>query len=391
VQTAPRSLFFLSLLFAHTAAHAHSGRSVSYSDLSVKGNEVTVLLRLAQEDLIEVLSLDLNRDGHIDASEMQEGRTLIGDYLRNNFVIHALREEAGKPRLHPCAPALGGIDPPLPNDDRQRWRVHLRYLCGDCQGEFCAAWRGPEACGAHAGCTFAPADVADLQLRCTIFQGAGFSHQHNATAHIGGTERILFFDARNQEETVVVPLSTQVGRYLLHGILHILSGYDHLLFLFGLLLLGGSFRNLLQIVTSFTVAHSITLILGGLDIVTLPTSIVEPAIALTIAYIGGENLFLRDPKHRWILTFFLGLVHGFGFAGALAETGLPTKGFVLTLFTFNIGVEIGQIGVVAVAWPLLRWMSRQPWHQKGAVRVLSVGILLAGLTLFVLRAFFEVG
>src|SRR5262249_10371066 len=163
------------------------GRSVSYSDLSVRGNEVAALLRLSEEDLIEVLSLDLNRNGRIDPHEIEESRSLLTDYLRNNFSLQARDEEGGKVRLHPCPPKLEKIEPPAAGDERRRFRVHLLFRC--------------------------QAPVVDLAIRCTIFQSGGFSHEHQATARLGGTERVLFFNARNQEETVVVPLATQVGRY----------------------------------------------------------------------------------------------------------------------------------------------------------------------------------
>jgi hypothetical protein len=383
---APFSL--ISLLFSVSAA-AHSGRSVSYSDLAVRGSDLVATLRVSEEDLIETLSLDLDRDGRISPEEMRRGLTLVADYLRNNLVLHARREDpAGKSQRFPCAPEAPSFDPP-PASDRP-WRFRLTYRCGTCDGTpECPRQRAPPACAAVPGCAWRPVAVDDLDVRCTLFQGAGFSHRHQATARVGGVERVLLFDDRVTEETVAVPLLTQVGGYLLHGVHHIALGYDHLAFLFGLLLLGGTFRTLVKIVTSFTVAHSVTLLLGAFGVVALPGAVVESAIALTIAYIGIENLFLKTPEKRWIITFFLGLVHGFGFAGALAESGLPTKGFVLTLVSFNVGVEVGQIAVVALLWPALRWMLRQDWH-VAARRALSGALAAMGLTLFVLRAFFDV-
>lgn len=388
--TTPRALILL-LLSLPAIALGHSSRSVSYSDLSVRGSDVFAELRIAEEDLIEVFALDRNRDGRLEPGEVQAGLSLVTDYLRNNLVLQAQRDEGTGPKNHPCGLALDRHEPPDPGDEWRRWRFRLTYCCGDCTGgPSCAAARAPAACAALAGCSWSPVPVDDLAVRATLFQGAGFSHEHRATARLGGVERVLFFDGRVDEQTVVVSLPAQVGSYLVHGIHHILLGYDHLVFLFGLLLLGGTFRTLLKIVTSFTVAHSITLILGAFGVLTLPTRVVESSIALTIAYIAVENFYLKSPDKRWILTFFLGLVHGFGFATALAESGLPTKGFVLTLLSFNLGVEVGQVAVVALVWPALLWMQRQRWHTL-STRLASGAVLAFGLTLFVMRAFLDLG
>jgi hypothetical protein len=379
-----------SLVFPSIAL-AHSGRSVSYSDLSVRGSEVHALVRLAEEDLIEVFNFDRNRDGRLDDAEVQAGLTLLSDYLRNNLVLSARRGgEKGAPS-HPCGLSLDRFEAPDQGDESRRWRFQITYRCGDCtEGPSCAEARTPQACAARSGCSWRPVAVDDLVVRGTVFQGVGFSHEHRATARLGGVERVLLFDGRVDEQAVVVSLLSQVGSYLLHGIHHIMLGYDHLVFLFGLLLLGGTFRTLLKIVTSFTVAHSITLLLGAFGVVNLPTRFVESSIALTIAYIAVENFFLKSPDRRWILTFFLGLVHGFGFATALAESGLPTKGFVLTLLSFNLGVEVGQVAVVALVWPALLWMQRQRWHTL-STRLASGAVFAFGLTLFVMRAFLDQG
>ncbi len=169
------------------------------------------------------------------------------------------------------------------------------------------------------------------------------------------------------------------GRFFGLGVEHIWTGYDHLLFLFGLLLAAPSLRAMLLIVTGFTVAHSITLSAAALGLVTLPSSVVEPAIAASIAYVGLENFWRPTPKRRVGITFLLGLVHGFGFAGMLAELGLPRDALALALVAFNGGVEVGQAAVVAVTLPLLLWMRRYPWWERRAVPAASVAVTLAGV------------
>ncbi|MFZ5478950.1 MAG: HupE/UreJ family protein [Myxococcota bacterium] len=163
------------------------------------------------------------------------------------------------------------------------------------------------------------------------------------------------------------------------GIAHIWAGYDHLLFLAGLLLAAPGLRAMLLVVTGFTLAHSITLSLAATGVLTLPPSLVEPAIAASIAYVGIENFWNPTPKRRALVTFALGLVHGFGFAGALAELGLPRGQLAVALATFNLGVELGQAAVVALVLPLLLWLRRWPWWQARAVPAASIGVTVAGL------------
>ena len=169
------------------------------------------------------------------------------------------------------------------------------------------------------------------------------------------------------------------------GIEHILLGLDHLVFLLGLVLVGGRWRAILLVVTAFTVAHSITLALAVLDVWAPSPRIVEPAIALSIAYVGVENRYVKDAEGRWRITFPFGLIHGFGFAGALREIALPSAAVPKALLLFNLGVEAGQIAVLAVVLPLLAYARRREWLTPKAVRIASMLILLAGAAWFVER------
>jgi hydrogenase/urease accessory protein HupE len=178
------------------------------------------------------------------------------------------------------------------------------------------------------------------------------------------------------------------GRFVGMGIHHILSGLDHVLFIFGLLLVRGTLRGLLGMVTAFTVAHSITLSMTALQIGSLPPRLVEPVIALSIVAVGLENLFRRtsDFERRVWFAFGFGFFHGFGFAGALAEAGLPHQAIAWSLASFNIGVEIGQACIVLLAVPLLRLLTRMnPALSDAVTRYTSAGIATAGLLWFVQR------
>jgi hypothetical protein len=177
------------------------------------------------------------------------------------------------------------------------------------------------------------------------------------------------------------------------GTHHILIGPDHILFLIGLLLLGGSWLALVRIVTAFTIGHSITLSLAALNIVSPPASIIEPAIALSIVFVGADNLVRGDGRdlRAWVALTF-GLVHGFGFANVLREFGLPREALGWSLFSFNLGVEIGQLAVVLAVASLLTAIRRRSDVIGARVAVAgSVVVIAAGAYWFVQRVFFSAG
>ena len=184
-----------------------------------------------------------------------------------------------------------------------------------------------------------------------------------------------------------------IRKFVPAGIHHILIGPDHLLFLVGLLLLGGSIRQLLLVVTSFTVAHSITLSLAALNLVTPPARVIEPAIALSIIYVGVDNLMVgrgRDVR-AWI-AFAFGFIHGFGFANVLREMGLPSRALGWSLFSFNLGVEIGQLLVVViVASALMALRSRNEAASRRLAFAGSLVVIVVGTFWFVQRIFFPGG
>jgi hydrogenase/urease accessory protein HupE len=182
-----------------------------------------------------------------------------------------------------------------------------------------------------------------------------------------------------------------VKKFIPVGIYHIFAGPDHILFILGLMLMGGSLMRLLTIVTAFTIAHSVTLSLAALDVVNPPAWLIEPAIALSIIYVGIDNLMVGKSgwdARVWI-AFFFGLVHGFGFAGVLREFGLPRQALGWSLFSFNFGVEIGQVCIVVVAASLLAALRNR--NKELGQRIATVGsviVILAGSFWFIQRVFF---
>jgi hydrogenase/urease accessory protein HupE len=203
----------------------------------------------------------------------------------------------------------------------------------------------------------------------------------------GGRTSFDYFAGTRQGALAVIQ------KFLPAGIHHSLIGPDHLLFLVGLLLLGGTIRQLAVIVTAFTVAHSITLSLAALNIVSPPARIIEPAIALSIVYVGADNLLIKGGRdvRAWI-AFAFGFIHGFGFANVLREMDLPARALGWSLFAFNVGVEIGQllvVSIVATAFAALRSRSETAGRQLAFAG--SLVVIAAGAFWFIQRVFFPGG
>jgi hydrogenase/urease accessory protein HupE len=200
-------------------------------------------------------------------------------------------------------------------------------------------------------------------------------------------QRFLYYAGSAQGRAAVI------RRFLPAGIEHILIGPDHILFLIGLLLPGGTIRRLALIVTAFTLAHTATLTLAALNLVNPPASIIEPAIALSIVYVGADNLLRRGGRdmRAWI-AFAFGFIHGFGFAYVLREMDLPARALGWSLFSFNFGVEVGQLLIVITAAALLSALRAR--SDAAARRVAFAGswaVVGAGAFWYIQRVFFPGG
>lgn len=172
-----------------------------------------------------------------------------------------------------------------------------------------------------------------------------------------------------------------LGRYIVVGFHHIIpEGLDHILFVLGLFLFSARLGPLLWQVSAFTVAHSITLGLAIYGVVRLPSSITEPLIAMSIVFVAVENIFTKEIKPwRYAVVFCFGLIHGLGFASAFANVGLPRENFLIGLVGFNLGVECGQLAVIAGAFLLVGWFRHRPWYRKVIVIPASSVIALVAL------------
>lgn len=245
---------------------------------------------------------------------------------------------------------------------------------------------------------FACTDVAgDIIYRSTVLTEKDPAARQIVLIAQGRSETQALLDAGNTTVTLSTELPSlwsTMQRYVFTGIEHIFLGYDHIAFLIAVMLWARRLVPVVKIVTAFTIAHSITLSLAALDVLVVPSSIVEPAIAASIVFVALENFFSRDVDKRWRVALLFGLIHGLGFAGVLREIGLPPNAAMPALAAFNIGVEIGQVAIVAVALPILRLADRwsggdrsEPVRAAGLVYTFSAVIGLLGGYWLVARVF----
>jgi hydrogenase/urease accessory protein HupE len=242
----------------------------------------------------------------------------------------------------------------------------------------------------------------NLKIHGELFNDYFGSAEHFVTLTIGEQQQHLIFNQSHTDYPKnVKPIpQTAFGRFLAAakqfvwmGMLHIWTGYDHILFLISVILLLRSVKKILIIVTTFTIAHTITLILAGLGIITISPRIVEPLIALTIIYMALRNIQLLYKKEkikniteRQATTGSFGLIHGLGFAGALLATQIPKEFFVPSLLFFNIGVELGQLCLLLLIVPLLFWSDKLPRHRL-ILMLVSFAIVLLSTFWFIERVF----
>ena len=351
LQAALTALLGLAML-ATGAAHAHQTR-LSSSMLLVQGSAVTATLELNGADLNIAARLTLTGEGDVVLpQELAAQERAVLDYLRDH--VH-LEFEGGTP-----CPA----EDQVLQAKRDHIVVQLRFRCPP------LGW--------------------PLVYRVTLFHEIDPAAKHVVTVE-GDERRIGLLGVANpglRLSGVRAGLGETLRHYVVAGIEHIAIGYDHIAFLLAVIALGRSFWPLFAAVTAFTVAHSITLSLAVLEWVVLPTRLVEVLIAASIVYVAAENFFVRDMRHRWWLTFVFGLIHGFGFASVLRAYGIPDHALIPALAGFNIGVEIGQILIVATA--VLAWRVGFAVGGKALVRgyespqrraslALSTGVLVLGL------------
>jgi HupE / UreJ protein len=232
------------------------------------------------------------------------------------------------------------------------------------------------------------APIEQLQMHYELFiPGVATARCLTQVRYKDQVNNVVFTPDSQNAALINAPLLQQITSFIGLGIEHIWTGYDHILFLISLLMLGGELPYLLKIVTAFSISHFFTLSLAALNIVSLPSRWVEIAIALSIAFIAAENLWRKEPvKDRWRLTFAFGLIHGLGFSSVLKELDLPQSNLFTSLLSFGLGIELGQFAIVIGVFFLLSLLRKLPWD-LAIRRIISGGVIAMSLIWFWERAF----
>lgn len=364
-------LFTLSGLFGQAQAHATSDH---FLNLTVEGKAINGHWDVMLSDLDYVLHLDADGDGRVSNDELVRGGQGARDYLLGHLKV------AGDGRA--CTLTDSGMQ--VGRQDNGRFlRLSLTGTC--------------------------PAEPKALNVTNTLFTDTGDQSAHRGylnLEHAGLTQTSVFSPGSETARlSLQAPSSLEsVLKFIWLGMTHIWAGLDHVLFLLTLLLpsvlvyregrwhpvanFREAFISVLKVVTAFTVAHSITLSLAALDVLHLPSRLVEAVIALSVVLAALNNVFpLVKERSRWAVAFAFGLVHGFGFSSVLGELVRDRRALVESLLGFNIGVELGQLALVAAVVPVIYLLRRTVFYRRVVFAPLSAVVAVVGAVWFMERAF----
>ncbi|MFA6444133.1 MAG: HupE/UreJ family protein [Sterolibacterium sp.] len=346
-RTRLHSILLLCGFLVALPLHAHDRiGSVSHSIVIVRGDAVSYYLNMSPT-IAELVKKEVDPN----SADFQ-------DYFSSELSVKTWDSECPLAWIEKAAPQPAG-----------NWIVHLRFQC--------------------------PREVKDLTITSTLFLDLDETHTQFARLASpddpGTAMREAVLKASNVSfhipdiRTGGSALGDRALSFFKLGIEHLLSGYDHILFLLTVII-AMSLLDTVKAVTAFTVAHSLTMALAFLNLVSLPSSVVEPLIALTIIYVSVENIVAQNVRKRWLLTGLFGLVHGLGFVGALKVITVSRDELLLSLFSFNVGIEVGQLLVIAISIPALRYLRRRAWDRRFC-RGFSQGAAVLGGVWMVQRVF----
>jgi len=336
-----------------TTAQAHIA-SNGFLTINVDGSKLSGSVELAMRDAELAVGLDDNRDGKITWGEVRSHQRDLELYMRSNLSI---RDGTNR-----CSEEFQPVEVNERVDGHYVW-LPFTATCGMAQ---------------------------KLYFDYRLLQAIDPSHRGLLTLTAWGTTQTAVLKGKQSIALDHPSAWLAFAEYLKTGVWHIWSGIDHLLFLLSLLLpvvlRRRPFLNILKVVTAFTLAHSITLSLAAFDVVRLPSRLTESVIAASIIVAALNNIFPKVTEGRWRIAFAFGLLHGFGFASVLADMGLPPGARAISLVSFNLGVELGQLAVVLAVMPVAYAVRATPFYRHTVMQWGSSAIATLALVWFVQRA-----
>lgn len=339
---------------AHHVAFAHTENSTGYSAIAFDDDQVRYTLKLDYFELARIVVLKAEPGDSLGTlrSALDANSAGVNAYLESK--LHLFTDGVrcnGSVTDTDVEQALG----------RDYAVIHLAY---DCPG----------------------VDAGNLLIRFDVFfDDNDVSHRNIVNYTLAGSTGTFIFSAEDRElHAGEDHLLGRVARFVTLGFAHILAGMDHILFIVALLLGSRSLGSLLKIASAFTAAHSVTLVLTALGWLSLPSQIIEPLIALSITYVAIENLVMPKASSRLAVVFGFGLLHGMGFASALQFSGDGGWLMLLSLVTFNIGIEVGQALIILTVFPALLLVRRVQWASVAQGLATSI-VSVVGLVWFVER------
>ena len=363
------AMAWLVLMAGTALAHKSSD---SYLTVQARGDQVSVQWDIALRDIQFAIGLDANGDDQITWGELQQKQRELQAWASSRLSL----QRGGACTFTPQALQVG------------------EHTDG---GYAVLAWSGR-----------CPQQHGPLSIQYSLLFDLDTQHRGLLKLDLDGVTHSAVLGPQSgvMQFAEATTARAQFVQYLWQGVWHIWIGFDHILFLLALLLPAVLLRRrwgrgsgvhgvsrfreaslgVLAVVTAFTLAHSITLSLAALQIISLPSRLVESAIAASVVFAAANNL-VPMVQGRWLMAFFFGLIHGFGFASVLTELGLPTGALAVSLVGFNLGVELGQLAIVAVFLPLAFVLRHTPFYQRGVLVGGSWAALLVALAWFVERAF----
>ncbi|QKS48329.1 HupE/UreJ family protein (plasmid) [Paenibacillus cellulosilyticus] len=367
------ALLALLLLPNQQVADAHA-YSAAYTTIQFTKSSVDMTYTLDGLSVIELLGGDTSNDLTLEPEQFNIMKDSFLELIRNQIVLNV----NDKPQSWTHVESLEL----LPNSSPQKVELKVQYA------PVAASQVVSLTDQLYSGSSDKSTNYVDL---VTIEYGS-----HKANSALSGKYREWSMQMSDKDYSSLADSSSNADSqetdsskasgsgwysFFVLGINHILSGYDHLLFLFSLLIARQKFKQYAAMITAFTIAHSITLTLTVLGVISVPSHIVEPLIALSICFVAIDNMIRKQVSGRWILTFLFGLVHGMGFADILQEMDIPRTELAADLISFNLGIETVQLTLVAAALPLLYWLHSWKFSRRVVIAGSSIAFMLGGIWL----------